>query len=107
MNSESLIEAFFDQEVEIRPYERMGAGKPIYGPTETRACRIEFGHHLMTTYKHPSGQIDQVEARALMFCTGEIIPDGSIATHGGHDYTVVSCDPMMGFSQSHLEVYLM
>ena len=103
----ALIEAFFTQTATIKPFIRQGAGKPIYGPVETRSCRIQMGANMMTTYKNPSGQIDQIEARAKMFCTGDAIPVDSIVTYDGTDYVVTQCSIMRGFGVSHLEVYLM
>ena len=103
----AFIEAFFTQTADVKPFIRQGAGEAIYGPVATRSCRIEMGSHMMTTYKHPSGQIDQVEARAKMFCIGDPIPIDSIVTYAGEDFIVTKCSVMRGFGFSHLEVYLM
>lgn len=101
-----LIEAFFMQEVSITPYLRQGAGEAVYGPPETRSCRLEMGAYLMTTYKDPDGVIEQVEARATMFCVGDKIPINSIVTYDGEEYKVINCEEMRGFGTSHLEVFL-
>lgn len=102
-----LIDAFLNEQVEIKPYIRMsGGGTPVYGETETRACRMEMGAYLRGVYKAASGQIDQVEARAKMFCTGNKIPSDSIVTYDGEDYKVIDCQIMRGFGYSHLEVVL-
>lgn len=103
----SLIEAFFTQTATVKPFIRQGAGEAVYGTVATRSCRIELGAHMMTTFKHPDGQIDQVEARARMFCVGDKIPNDSIVTYDGVDYTVLDCKIKRGFGFSHLEVYLM
>lgn len=102
-----LIAAFFDRECTIRPFLRMGGGEPVYGPDEMRPCRLEDGKHIRTTYKNPSGQIDQVEARAKLFCEGEEIPTSSIITCDGKSYIVVDCHGARGFSLNHQEAYLM
>ena len=103
----ALIDAFFTQSVQIKPFVCQGAGEPIYGAVETRSCRMEMGAHLTTVHKTEQGQIDQVEARALMFCNGPKIPTDSIVTYDGEDYKVVRCEEMVGFGFSHCEVYLM
>lgn len=102
----SLIDAFYKDIVQIQPFVRAGSGKPIYGTTETRNCRFEVGANLETTYKTPSGAIEQVRAKAKMFCSGDTIPDKSIVTFEETDYTVISCRQKKGFRASHLEVYL-
>lgn len=103
----ALIDAFFTQSAEVKPFERQGDGEPIFGAVETRPCRIEMGAHLTTVHDRKDGQIDQVEARALMFCNGPKIPTDSIVTYDGEDYRVVRCEEMVGFGFSHCEVYLM
>lgn len=102
-----LIAAFFNQECIIRPFDHLGDGEPVYGEEETRPCRLQDGLHLRTTYKHPSGQIDQVEARAKLFCEGPKIPASSIVTCDGAEYVVVDCNAARGFFPNHQEAYLM
>ena len=103
----ALIDAFLTETATIQPYIRQGAGHALYGEAQTRSCRIEMQAHLMTSYKNASGQIDQVEARAKMFCTGDPIPADSLVTYNDETYKVINCEIMRGFGYSHLEVYLM
>ena len=102
-----VIAAFFNQECVIHPFIRHGGGETIYGEDETRPCRLEEGKHLRTTYKNPNGQIEQVEARAKLFCEGEEIPTSSIVTCDGKSYIVVDCHGARGFFLNHQEAYLM
>lgn len=102
-----LIEAFFCDEVDIKPFVRQGAGEAIYGGLETRSCRMEEGARLTSVHKAQSGQIDQVEARATMFCVGDKIPNDSIVKYGDEEYVVIDCQRKSGFGFSHWEVYLM
>lgn len=101
-----VIEAFFTQSVDIKPFIRQGAGEAIFGPLETRSCRMQMGAYLSTLYVRQNGQIDQVEARAKMFCVGEKIPTDSIVIYDDEEYRVIDCKIEGGFAFSHLEVYL-
>lgn len=102
----ALIDAFLKQMVKIKPYIRTAGGEPVYGREETRKCRLERGCNLQATYKDPDGQIDQILANARMFCRGEPIPDRSVVSFEGREYTVIKCFVASGFRDDHLEVYL-
>ena len=103
----SLIDRFLNDSVIVSPYSHQGNGGPVYGKAYNRRCRIQTGLRVETTYKNPSGQIDQVIANAKLFVTGEPIPPGSNVLHDSTEYIVVRCDVKNGFGPSHLEVYLM
>lgn len=102
----ALIDAFLKQTVTIKPFVREASGGPVYGRVETRRCRLERGKNLQTTYKNADGQIDQTLADTKMFCTGTAIPERSIVTYEGKEYTVLKCYVSVGFKDDHLEVYL-
>lgn len=95
------------QKCTVRPWIRIANGEDIYGPAETRKCRMQDGAHLRHTYKNPAGTLDQVEARAKMYCCGEKIPPRSIVAIDGEEYIVIDCYPARGLKGvDHLEVYL-
>lgn len=102
----SLIGAFLSQSATIRPYERFGGGKTIYGEPETRACRCEFGFKTKVVYKNPAGSIVETVSNALMFVEGEIIPVNSEVTCESRTMRVIQCEPMLGLGPSHMEVLL-
>lgn len=102
----ALIEMLFAQTATITPFLREGNGKPVYGPSETRRCRIERGRHLRHTYVNPDGSLDQVEAKTKMFCVGAPIPARSRVVCDGQEFMVVDCEIKNGFADNHLEVYL-
>ena len=78
----------------------------IYGEEEERKCRIQRTRDLEHTYKNPAGGMDQVVARAKMFCTGDPIPERSVVTVDGLEYIVLECYRAFGFGEDHLEVTL-
>lgn len=102
----SMIGFLLRQEATIRPWIRFANGEDIYGIAETRPCRLQRKRDLEHTYKNPSGAMDQVIARAKMYCTGDPIPERSIVTVDGTEYIVLECYRAFGFSEDHLEVVL-
>lgn len=100
------IDFLLRQTAVIRPWIRSANGEDIYGPEEERRCRIQCKRDLEHTYKNPAGAMDQVLARATMFCTGAPIPERSIVIVDGQEYIVLECYPAHGFKRSHLEVKL-
>lgn len=102
----ALIEMLFMQQAVISPFIREGNSRPVYGPPETRACRLERGKHLRHTYKDQGGSLDQVAANAKMFCVGSAIPSRSLVVCDGQEFTVIDCEIKNGFADNHLEVYL-
>ena len=101
-----LIALLLNQECTVRPYIRMGGGEPLFGEEETRPCRLERGQH-QVCFRRDSGQTDQVEARARLFCEGGEIPPGSRVTCEGESYTVANCVGYRRFDLDHQEVYLL
>ena len=101
----SLITAFLAQEATITPFIREGAAEPVYGPPETRKCRMQRGRHLQNA-PGGDGTADQVVANAKMFCEGDPIPERSLVSCCGGEYVVINCDVKNGFFDHHLEVYL-
>lgn len=101
-----LIDFLLRQSATIRPWIRSANGEDYYGEEETRKCRLQRTRDLEHTYKNPAGGMDQVLARAKMFCTGEPIPERSIVTVDGAKYIVLECYRAFGFSEDHLEVVL-
>ena len=102
----SIIGAFLNQEVTIRPFERFGGGKAIYGEAQTRSCRCEFGFKTKVVYKNPAGSIVETTSGALMFCEGDMIPVNSEAVCDGRVMRVIQCEQMRGLGPSHMEVLL-
>lgn len=102
----SLIGAFLNQSVTIRPFERFGGGKAIYGEAQVRSCRCEFGFKTKVVYKNPAGSIVETVSGALMFLEGDMIPVNSEAVCEGRVMRVISCEPMRGLGPSHMEVLL-
>ena len=101
-----LIEFLFRQTVRIQPFLRQSSGEPIYGPEETRRCRLERGASLSSSGHGASGVYNSSPAGAKMFCCGAPIPIGSIVITDERDYVVTNCRIMNGFSDHHLEVTL-
>lgn len=104
----SLIDFTLTQECTIRPWLRSASGEDIYGPEETRKCRLQAANNLSnaTVYIHPDGALDTQHANAKLYCTGERIPNRSIVTCEGKEFIVLDCYQAMGFTGSHLEVTL-
>lgn len=103
----SVIERFFTQVVTIKPFIREGSGMPVYGDTETRKCRLEFGiKHRSPRGRGASGVLDTTTAGCRMFCCGEPIPMKSIVIYKDMEFVVADCHIMRAFSVSHLEVEL-
>ena len=102
----SRIKFLLRQTATIRPWIRSANGEDIYGAEETRKCRLQRRRDLEHTYKNPAGAMDQVVARAKMFCEGEKIPERSIVTVDDSEYIVIECYRAFGFSEDHLEVVL-
>ena len=102
----ALIDFLLKQRAVITPWVRYANGEDIYGESETRPCRLQRTRQLETTYKNPDGQIDQVRGKAVMYVTGEPIPERSVVEVDGLKYTVTRCYRAYGFSEDHLEVEL-
>ena len=102
----ALIDFLLTQTASITPWVRYANGDDIYGEPETRKCRLQYMRDLETNYKNPSGQIDQVIARAKMFCTGDTIPERSQVVIDGEKFIVLRCYHARGFTNDHLEVTL-
>lgn len=102
----SMIGFLLRQTAVIRPWIRSANGEDIYGEEETRSCRLQRRRDLEHTYKNPDGAMDQVVARAKMFCEGTPIPERSLVTVDGAEYIVIECYRAFGFSEDHLEVVL-
>ena len=101
-----LIDFLLRQTCTIKPWIRYANGEDIYGEPEERKCRLQRTRDLEHTYKKPAGGMDQVLARAKMFCTGDTIPERSIVTVDGQEYIVLECYHAHGFNADHLEVAL-
>lgn len=102
----SMIGFLLRQTASITPWVRYAGGEDIYGEPETRPCRLQRTRDLEHTYKNPAGGMDQVLARAIMFCQGEPIPERSKVTVNGEEYIVLECYRAFGFGEHHLEVKL-
>ena len=100
-----LIDFLLRQQCEIQPWLGAQDGTDRYGPSERRACRLQRGRTLADSGMG-SAPVDEVRAKALMFCRGEPIPERSRVTCGGEKYTVLSCYKAQGFGEEHLEVML-
>ena len=100
-----FITRFLTDTCEIRPYERLGSGGPLYGAPEIRACRVEPAPKAKTVYKDPSGVLVETVAHLTLFCEGKPIPMQSLVTVHGQEMRVISCQEMNGF-ECHLEVPL-
>lgn len=102
----SMISFLLRQTAVIKPWIRYANGEDIYGDPEERPCRLQRTRDLEHTYKNPDGTLDQVVARAKMFCTGDPIPERSIVTVDENEYIVLECYRAFGFGEDHLEVVL-
>ncbi|MBE5797471.1 MAG: hypothetical protein E7327_08880 [Clostridiales bacterium] len=102
----SLIGFLLMQTATIQPFKRYANGEDYYGEPEERPCRLQRTRDLEHTYKNPAGGMDQVLARAKMFCEGEPIPERSKVTVDGAEYIVLECYRAFGFEEDHLEVVL-
>lgn len=102
----NMIAFLLRQTASITPWIRYANGEDIYGLPEERPCRLQRTRDLEHTYKNPAGSMDQVLARAKMFCTGEPIPERSKVTVDGSEYIVIECYRAFGFAEDHLEVVL-
>lgn len=102
----SMIRFLLRQTAVIKPWIRYANGEDIYGDPEERPCRLQRTRDLEHTYKNPDGTLDQVVARAKMFCTGDPIPERSIVTVDENEYIVLECYRAFGFGEDHLEVVL-
>ena len=100
----ALIDYFLRQDATIKPFLREANGDLYYGPEEHRKCRLETGNNLSSGKSAP-GVVEQVTASAMMFTTGDSIPERSLVKVDNAEYTVLRCRVMHGF-QTHLEVYL-
>lgn len=104
----ALIDFALRQTCTIYPWLREAEGQDIYGPPETRACRVQHGRYLTerTVRINPAGVVDTTAAKAKMFCTGEKIPERSRVECDGESFTVIDCYEARGFGASHLEVFM-
>ena len=102
----SRISFLLRQTAVIRPWIRSANGRDYYADAEERPCRLQRSRDLEHTYKDPDGGMDQVIARAKMFCTGAPIPERSAVTVDGEAYIVLRCYRAFGFGEDHLEVTL-
>lgn len=102
----ALIDFLLTQTATITPHVRYANGEDYYDQPETRKCRLQRMRDLETTYKNPDGTIDQVVARAKMYCTGAAIPERSIVECDGQKFIVLTCYHARGFRENHLEVVL-
>jgi len=104
----SMIQFLLRWECKIKPFIRNVNGEDIYGPEETRKCRIEFGNYLVNHSQGGLGSvIDQIAAKAKMFCTGDPIPTRSIVYFEGRTLIVIGCSPKYGMGGiDHLEIML-
>lgn len=94
------------QEAEILPWLRYAEGEDLYGPAQTRPCRLQRRRQEKVVYKNPDGTIDETVAHATMFCEGEPIPPRSRVTVEGEEFIVLNCYQARGFGPHHLEVTL-
>lgn len=100
-----LIDFLLRQRCTVRPWLRMEDGRDIYGQEQARACRLQAGRYLENG-ADVDGVSDVAAARAMMFCTGEMIPERSLVACEGRTYIVLSCRAARGWGQEHLEVAL-
>lgn len=102
----SMIGFLLRQTAVIQPWIRSANGEDIYGEEEIRPCRLQRSRSLQNAQKYENGTMDQVVARAKMFCVGDTIPERSIVTVGDKEYIVIECYRAFGFNEDHLEVVL-
>lgn len=98
-----MIDFLLRQRCTVRPWLRTEGGEDVYGEAEERKCRVQTGRNLQNA-SGADGAADTVPAMAMMFCTGERIPERSLVTCEGRTYIVVICREAQGFAQKHLEV---
>ncbi|MBQ9301287.1 MAG: hypothetical protein IJ214_12350 [Clostridia bacterium] len=100
-----LIDFLLRQKCVVRPWLRTEDGRDIYADAQTRSCRLQAGRYLENG-AGVDGVSDAVTARAMLFCTGEMIPERSLVECEGRTYIVLSCRAARGWGQEHLEVTL-
>ena len=100
-----MIDFLLRQRCRVRPWQGLRDGQDEYGPEEERACRLQMNRRLENGANVPGVQ-DVVPARALMFCTGGMIPERSAVECEGERYVVTGCKRVRGFAEEHLEVTL-
>lgn len=105
----SMIRFLLRYECTVYPYVREYGGRTIYGEPETRKCRIEFGDYLTQSNLNGTeyGSVDQIIAKAKMFCLGSDIPPRSKVVFQDKEMIVISCHPCYGMNGvDHLEVMM-
>lgn len=100
-----IIDFLLRQRCRVSPWLGLRNGMDQYGETEERACRLQMNRRLENPAGAP-GVKDVIPARALMFCTGEMIPERSVVECEGERYIVTGCKRTRGFAEEHLEVTL-
>ena len=100
-----FIDAFLTDTVIVHSFKFEGDGEPVFDAPETRKARVELNPALANRVQGYTS-IDEVPAKALMFCTGSPIPTRSRVEYEGAEYSVKQCSVCKGFSFSHLEVIL-
>ena len=101
-----MIAFLLNQSAIVLPFKRDLGGDVEYDMPYQVKCRIDTGKKLVkaiTAY----GDVQAVVANAIMFVEQtELIPPKSKIIGKNREYVVIRCDEMIGFSESHLEVYL-
>lgn len=100
-----MIDFLLRQRCQVSPWLGLRDGVDEYGEAEERKCRLQMNRRLESTAGVPGVQ-DVIPARALMFCTGEMIPERSVVECEGERYIVTGCKKTRGFAEEHLEVTL-
>lgn len=100
-----LIDFLLRQRCTVSPWLALRDGADVFGEPEERKCRLQMNRRLENAGGVPGVQ-DAIPVRALMFCTGEMIPERSVVECEGERYTVTGCKKTRGFAEEHLEVTL-
>lgn len=100
-----LIDFLLRQRCQVLPFLGTQGGEDRYGESQERRCRLQEAQRLENPGGAP-GVRDDIPARAMMFCTGDMIPPRSVVTCEGRRYVVTGCVRARGFAEEHLEVTL-
>ena len=101
-----MIQAFLTENAEILPFLRETMDGEVFDISQVRPCRVEPAPQLQSVYHGFHGEVENVKARAVMFCEGEPVPTRSKVRIGSGTFVVLACTVYHGFPGSYLEVTL-
>ena len=101
-----LISAFCDKTATILPFLRETMDGEVYDAPQVRRCRLEPAPQIQSFYHGFSGEVEEENAKAIMYTEGEPIPVRSSVQVDNQKYIALRCAVYHGFPGSYLEVTL-